>query len=264
MSIYELYLSRPIVDRNNGSYADWCNLRVTFDIPTGLTFASIKLSFPSTRFWSLNKTMDMSHVKGKLSQLDAEDHVLKESDFDVTNTSPFTDIPESGVSKVRVDINEIDYVVNNSAGIMYSDIYSEVNFTLLIIDLLNDEGNSLLSVRLIAKWLVFTFRTPQSVNISDVTPTYVIDVHGLNTMDVIGGWGFRITNVSGSADESDTVTIETLSNVDTVIETKTIPVAIGNYAIVSQSSSVYKLRVKLNTSKHLVINGDVLEVGKWL
>jgi hypothetical protein len=81
---------------------------------------------------------------------------------------------------------------------------------------------------------------------------------------VIGGWGFRITNVSGSADESDTVTVETLSNVDTVIETKTIPVAIGNYAIVSQSSSVYKLRIILNTSKHLVINGDVLEVGKWL
>jgi hypothetical protein len=264
MSIYELYLSRPITDRNDGSYADFCNLRVTFDIPTGLTFASIKLSFPSMRFWSINKNMDMSHVKGKLSQLDAEDHVLKESDFDVTNTSPFTDTPVSGVAKVRVDINEIDYVVSNSVGIMYRDMYSEINFTILVIDLLDSDGNVLLSVRLIAKWLVFTFRTPMSVNISSAIPTYVIDVHGLNTMDVIGGWGFRITNVSGSADESDTVTVETLSNVDTVIESKTIPVAIGNYAIVSQSSSVYKLRIKLNTSKHLVINGDVLEVGKWL
>jgi hypothetical protein len=264
MSIYELYLSRPIVDRNDGSYADWCNLSVTFDIPTGLTFASIKLSFPSTRFWSLNKGMDMSHVKGKLSQLDDAGNVLKESDFDVTNTAPFTDTPASGVAKIRVEINEIDYVVSNSVGIMYRDMYSEINFKILVIDLLDADGNSLLSVRVIAKWLVFTFRTPMSVNISGATPTYVIDVHGLNTMDVIGGWGFRITNVTGSADESDTVTIETLSNIDAVIESKTIPVAIGNYAIVSQSSSVYKLRIKLNTSKHLVINGDVLEVGKWL
>jgi hypothetical protein len=264
MSIYEVNLSRPIVDRNDGSYADFCNLRVTFDLPSGLTFATIKLSLPSARFWSLNKNMDLTDVKGKLSQLDDAGNVLKESVFDVTPTSPFTDTPETGIAKIRVEINELDYTVSGSTGLYYWDYLSEINFTLLNIEFLDSGGSVVLAVHIINKYLVFTFRTPQSVNISDVTPTYVLELRCPNTSGYIGGWGFRITNVSGLPDETDNITIQSLAEDNSVIETKTIGVAIGNYDVVSHSTNVAKLRVKLNSVKHLVVNGDVLEVGKWL
>jgi hypothetical protein len=264
MSVYEVNLTRPIVDRNDGSYADFCSLRVTFDIPTGLTFANIKLSFPSMRFWSTNKNMDMSHVKGKLSQLDNAGNVLKESTFDVTPTSPFTDTPVSGIAKVRVEITELDYTVSGSTGLYYWDSLNEINFTLLNIEFLGSGGSVVLAVKIIDKYLVFTFRTPQSVNISDVTPTYVLELRCPNTSGYIGGWGFRITNVSGSPDASDTVTIESLASNDSVIESKSIPIAIGNYGVVSHATNVAKLRIKLNSAKKLVVNGNVLEVGKWL
>jgi len=264
MSIYELYLSRPITDRNDGSYADFCSLRVTFDLPSGLTFATIRLSLPSARFWSLNKNMDLTHVKGQLIQLDDAGNVLKESVFDVTPTSPFTDTPVSGIAKVRVEITELDYTVSGSTGLYYWDYLSEINFTLLNIEFLDSGGSVVLAVHIIDKYLVFTFRTPQSVNISDVTPTYVLTLNCPNTSGYIGGWGFRIINVSGEPEATDNVTIESLASDDSVIESKSIPIAIGNYGIVSHATNVAKLRIKLNTAKKLVVNGDVLEVGKWL
>jgi hypothetical protein len=264
MSVYEVNLTRPIVDKNDGSYADFCSLRVTFDLPSGLTFATIRVSFPSARFWSLNKNMDLTHVKGKLSQLDDAGNVLKSSDFDVTIDTPFTDTPETGIAKIRVEITELDYTVSNSTGIYYHDARYESNFTLLNIELLDSDGNTILAVKIIQKYLLFTFKDPETVNISDVTPTYVLTLNCPNTSDYIGGWGFHITNVSGSPDASDTVSIESLASDDSVIESKSIPIAIGNYDVVSHSTNVVKLRIKLNTSKHLIINGDVLEVGKWL
>jgi len=264
MSIYEVNLTRPITDRNDGSYADFCSLRVTFDLPSGLTFASVRLSYPSTRFWSLNKSMDLTHVKGKLSQLDDAGNVLKSSDFDVTIDTPFTDTPETGIAKLRIEITELDYTVSNSTGIYYHDARYESNFTLLNIELLDSDGNTLLAVKIIQKYLLFTFKDPETVNISDVTPTYVLELRCPNTSGYIGGWGFLITNVSGLPDETDNITIQSLAEDNSVIESKSIPIAIGNYAIVSHSTNVVKLRIQLNTAKKLVVNGDVLEVGKWL
>jgi hypothetical protein len=264
MSVYEVNLTRPITDRNNGSYADFCNLRVTYDIPSGLTFASIKLSFPSARFWSLNKNMDLTHVKGQLIQLDAENHALKTSNFDVTIDTPFTDTPETGIAKIRVIITEIDYTVSGSTGIYYHDARYESNFVLLNIELLDSGGSTLLAVKIIQKYLLFTFKDPETVNISGATPEYVLTLNCPNTSDYIGGWGFRITNVAGSPDETDNITIQSLAEDNSVIETKTIGVAIGNYEVVAHTSYVVKLRIVLNSTKHLVVNGDVLEVGKWL
>jgi len=264
LSVFEVGLIQPIVDRNDGDYSYFCDLNVTFDIPTGLTFANIKLSYPVELFWGLNKTMRQYRVRGVLIQLNEAGNMLKTSSFDVGSTSPFIDTPASGVAKIKCVINEILVRVRDSTGLYFFDRIFSSDFTILNIDLLDSGGSSLLTVSIKQSYLLFTFKTPTEVSVSSETPIYVLTLECPTTKQYIGGWGYLVKSVTGSPSEGDTVKLELLDGAGNVLVSDVKPVLAGQLVKVAQNINAVTLRVTLNATSNLIVNGDVLTLGKWV
>jgi len=264
LSVFEIGLIQPIVDRNDGEYRYPCNINVTFDIPTNLEFASIKVSYPSETFWSLNKGMHQYRVKGVLTQLSGGDEELKTSNFIVGVDTPFTDTPASGVAKVRVSINEIVVRVTNSTGLYYFDEVHSSDFTILRIELLDSGGSTLLAVVIKQAYLLFTFRTPEDVYVSNDTPTYTLTLECPNTKNYIGGWGFIIKTVEGIPSDEDHITLQLLDDANNILASDEKPIIEGQMLSVAQNVSSASIRIVLHATVSIKVGGDVLIMGKWV
>jgi len=252
----------PLTDRNDGVYNEYADFTFDVDVMDITGIDHFRISIPSARLWSINKSIDVTKFKGILRQYTATGQTVRTDEFEVTPTTNVTIPIGENVAYITVAITSWQYTVTNSTGIYYHNQAYDSDVNVFRIRVENAENNALATINVVCTKIIWSYHNPTTYKIQAPNTEVAFTPEISNITDFIDSWYIWFTGCVGTPNPMDSITIQLLDEANNVLSEMSGGISGEGNVSTSHDVTTYKVRIAFNVSTKIVFNGKIAIMGK--